>query len=213
MARIAVTGANGNIGRRVVAEARSRGHHVTEVVRDPAKARGKDVAVLPEALDPAVLADIIRGHDVVVSALGAGSSPDRSLYRKAAEAYVHALRSLGSDAPRLIVVGGAGSLRTSSGHRVIDAPDFPDAWKPEAKAQADALDYYRTIDDVEWTYFSPAAMIGPGGRTGKYTTDTDRLVTDPEGNSRISYEDYAAALVDEIENPRHIRERFTAATV
>lgn len=212
MARIAVLGANGNIGRRVAAEARSRGHEVTALVRDPSKVDGPAVQI-EDVLDPATIADAVRGQDVLVSALGASRGPDHSLYKNAAATLVTALRSLGTDAPRLIVVGGASSLETSPGVRVIDDPAFPEAYRPDAIAQGEALVYYRTVPDVPWTYFSPAAEIGPGERTGTYRTDTDHLVTDTDGKSWISYEDYAAALIDEIENPHHIHERFTAAAI
>jgi hypothetical protein len=217
MAKIAVVGATGNIGRRIVTEALSRGHQVTAVIRNAAKLTDRpdrlSVVVIPDVLDPEAVAAAVRGHDVVVSALGAGTSQDRSLYRKASDTYAQALRRPDEDGPRLVVVGGAGSLEGALGVRLLDSPDFPEAYKPEATAHAEVLEYYRTVSDIRWTYFSPAAEIGPGTRTGSYRTGTDQLVTDADGNSRISYEDYAAALVDEIENPKHIRRRFTAAAV
>ncbi|GAB3967620.1 NAD(P)H-binding protein [Actinoallomurus acanthiterrae] len=216
MAKIAVVGATGNIGGSIVREALNRGHEVTAVVRDPAKLGDRpealEVAAVTDVFDPKTIAEAVRGHDVVVSALG-GAGKDTEVYRRAAETYVEALRGLGDEAPRLIVVGGAGSLEIAPGTRLLDLPDFPEAYRPDATAQGEALAYYRTVPDVKWTYFSPAAEIGPGTRTGGYRTDADRLVTDAAGDSRISYEDYAAALVDEIESPQYIGARFTAAAV
>jgi uncharacterized protein len=214
MTKIAVFGATGNIGGRVVREALDRGHEVTAFVRDPARLADEPAVVtIADALDTDAIDQAVREHEVVVSAIGAIVSGDRAMYRKAAEAYVAALRAAGPDSARLIVVGGAGSLEGPSGGRLLDSPDFPEAYRPEASAHAAVLDYYRTIADVRWTYFSPAAEIGPGERTGSYRTDTDRLVTDAQGASRISYADYAAAMVDEIEKPQHIGERFTVAAV
>jgi putative NADH-flavin reductase len=216
MAKIAIVGATGNIGGRIVREALDRGHEVTALVRDPARLGDRPdalrVTTVTDVFDPEAIAEAVRGQDVVVSALGSGGR-DRNIYRKAAEAYVEALRGLGDEAPRLIAVGGAGSLEIAPGKRLLDLPDFPEAYRPDATAQAEVLDYYRTVPDVRWTYFSPAAEIGPGSRTGSYRTDTDTLVTDGSGDSRISYEDYAAALVDEVEDPRHVGGRFTAAAV
>ncbi|NJO12319.1 MAG: NAD(P)-dependent oxidoreductase, partial [Gammaproteobacteria bacterium] len=122
---------------------------------------------------------------------------------------VEALRSLGDTAPRLIVVGGVGSLQDASGALVLER--VPAARKPEHLGQKAALDFYRTVEDVRWTYVSPPAVIAPGERTGRYRTALDELVRDEQGNSRISMEDYAVALLDEVESPRHIGRRFTAA--
>jgi putative NADH-flavin reductase len=113
---------------------------------------------------------------------------------------------------RLVVVGGAGSLETPEGARVMDRAGFPDAWKPIAQAHADALQVYQTeAGGLDWTYLSPAAVIHPGVRTGRYRTGGDRLVVDDQGNSHISAEDFAVALVDELERPAHVGRRFTVA--
>ncbi|GAA4993868.1 hypothetical protein GCM10025734_23350 [Kitasatospora paranensis] len=121
------------------------------------------------------------------------------------------LRLLGADAPRLIAVGGAGSLETAPGVRVWDTPGLPAPVLQIMHAHGDALAFYRTVSDIRWTVLSPAATIEPGERTGEYRTDTDRLVIDAEGRSRISVPDFAVALVDEIEQPQHLGERFTCA--
>jgi hypothetical protein len=111
---------------------------------------------------------------------------------------------------RFIMVGGAGSLEVAHGLRLVDTPNFPAEWKPIALAHADALEVLKT-SDLEWTSVSPAAVVQPGERTGKFRLGKDTLLTDSKGDSKISTGDFAAALVDEVEKPRHIRQRFTVA--
>lgn len=211
MARIAIFGATGTIGQRILREAVARGHTVTAVVRDPAKLDADGCAVVTgDVLDPDAVARAATGQDVLVSAVGGrGGESNRALIEPAAESLVDALRRLGPDAPRLIAVGGAGSLRTGSGGRVWDAPGLPDAVLDVMHAHGDALDFLRTVRDVRWTNISPAAEITPGERTGRYRSALDDLVVGPDGGSRISTEDYAVAVLDEIERPQHIGERFT----
>ena len=217
MARITVIGANGAIGRRIVNEALERGHRVTAVVRDPSgytpSAEGLTVAA-GDALDPVAVARVAEGQDVLVSAVGGGGGNGKAhaaLIEPAARSLVEGLRTLGPDAPRLIAVGGAGSLETAPGVRVWDAPGLPEWLLETMHAHGDAQDYYNTVSDVRWTVLSPAAAIEPGDRTGAYRTGTEQLVTDAEGASHITIEDYAVALVDEIENPRFTGRRFTVA--
>ncbi|GAB7186329.1 NAD(P)H-binding protein [Kitasatospora sp. Ki12] len=215
MARIAVIGANGSIGGAVVAEAVARGHEVTAVVRDPARYRGRAAAVEPgDVLDPADVARVAAGRDVLVSAVGGGDGPGHlALIEPAARSLVEGLRRLDGAAPRLIAVGGAGSLETAPGVRVWDAPGLPETVLQIMHAHGAALDYYRTVADLRWTVLSPAAEIGPGARTGRYRTGLEQLLTDAEGRSRISLPDYAVVLVDEIEQPEHIGERFTCSSL
>ncbi|WP_354639265.1 NAD(P)-dependent oxidoreductase [Kitasatospora camelliae] len=206
MARIAVIGANGNIGRCIVTEALSRGHEVLAVVRDPDRYQGLAIAVVPgDVLDPEDVARVAAGQDVLVSAVGGGDGPGRGrLIEPAAHALVAGLRELGAEAPRLIVVGGSGSGGTG----------VPAA-EPGARvgsAHRAALAYYATVCDLSWTVLSPAAALQPGERTGHYRTDSDTTPAPesaPADPDRISIADYAVALLDEIENPRHIGERFT----
>ncbi|EME99611.1 NAD(P)H-binding protein [Streptomyces mobaraensis NBRC 13819 = DSM 40847] len=215
MAKIALFGANGTIGSRVLREALDRGHQVTAVVRDPAKLTEQHpnlTVTTGDVLDPQSVAAVAQGQDVVVSAVGGGDGPGHiATIKPAAESLVAGLRTLGDAAPRLIAVGGAGSLRTPDGKQVWDAEGLPEFLLQIMHAHGDALDFYRTVTDVRWTNLSPAGLIEPGERTGTYRTGLDDLVVDENGKSRISVEDYAVALVDEIEEPRHIGERFTVA--
>ncbi|MEV6591751.1 NAD(P)-dependent oxidoreductase [Streptomyces acidicola] len=213
MTNIAVFGANGTIGSAIVREALDRGHTVTAVVRDPAKVteRHANLTVTTgDILDAQLVAAAAKGHDVVVSAVGGGDGPGHiATIKPAAVALTEGLRTLGGQAPRLITVGGAGSLRTPDGKQVWDAPGLPEFLLQIMHAHGDALDYYRTVTDVDWTNISPAAMIEPGTRTGSYRTALEDLITDDDGNSTITVEDYAVALLDEIEQPSHRRQRFT----
>ncbi|MFI1469279.1 NAD(P)-dependent oxidoreductase [Streptomyces wuyuanensis] len=214
MAKIAIFGANGTVGTRIVDEALDRGHHVTAVVRDPSKytRSAADLTVVTgDVLDPSSVASVAEGQDVVVSAVGGGNGPGHlAVIGPSAESLIEGLRMSGDAAPRLIAVGGAGSLRTPPGSLVWDVEGLPEDLLQTMHAHGDALDYYRTVSDVKWTNFSPSTSFAPGERTGTYRTALDDLVVDEDGNSDISTEDYAVALIDEIENPQHIGERFTA---
>jgi putative NADH-flavin reductase len=212
--RIVVYGGTGNIGQRIVHEALERGHRVTVVVRDPSAMTEKLPqlhVVKGDVLESAEVARIISGSDVVVSAVSFRKPSTASVgsteagFTQAGQSLVTALRSLGTHAPYLIVVGGAGSLEQPPGVHF----EIPEAWKKEVKGQNDSLAYYRTLNDVRWTYFSPAYMITPGTRTGKFRLGGDQMIVDGQGNSRISMEDYAVAVLDEAEKPAHVRKRFT----
>jgi uncharacterized protein len=210
--KITVIGGSGTIGQRIVREALDRGHHVTVVARDPSRVAEKHARfdiVEGDVLDSARMAELAAGKDVIVSAVGSARAkdPDTTLYRKAAESLVGALRKLGEKAPRLLVVGGAGSLLNKEGVMLLDR--LPPERRPESLGQKAALDYYRTVSDVQWTYFSPAGRIEPGERTVKFRLGEDQVVVDERGESRISTEDYAVAMIDEAERPQHIRRRFT----
>jgi putative NADH-flavin reductase len=144
-----------------------------------------------------------------VNAVGSAraKTPDRDLYRKAAESLVSVLRGFGEKAPRLIVVGGVGSLKDPSGQLILDR--VPPERKPEHLGQKAALDYYSTVNDVSWTYVSPPGSILPGQRTGVFRLGDDTLIRNDKGESHITMEDYAVAIVNEAENPRHVGRRFT----
>lgn len=210
--KVLLFGVSGNVGRAVARELLARGHQVTGATRSGTPVDGLDVPVIKaSATDPEVVATSARGHDAVVSTVGPrpGVDNDEEVLVGAAGGLVAGLR--GAGVRRLLVLGGAGSLEAAAGVLVLETPDFPDAWKPNALAQAAALELYRGASDLEWTYLSPAAIIEDGERTGKYRVGGDQLLTDGEGNSRISYPDFAIALVDQLEQGGAIRRRITVA--
>jgi putative NADH-flavin reductase len=199
--KIVVVGASGSVGSRIVNESLARGHLVTGIARHPEKItpREKLHVVAGDIADPYALAKLLAEHDVVVSAVRFVSFEISRL--------LQALELAGT--PRLVIVGGAGSLKTAGGDALVDTPNFPEAAKAEARAGAEKLRTLIEQTEVDWTFLSPSAVFAPGPRTGHYRVGTDQLLTDAEGKSRISQEDYAIALLDEIESPRHRRERFT----
>jgi putative NADH-flavin reductase len=209
--KIAIFGAAGRIGQRIASEAVRRGHRVTGISRsmpDGGTKGGERDRLKGDATDPSSVAESVKGFDAVVSAIGPNmQSANWAMLAKAARALVEGLRKAG--VKRLVVVGGAGSLEVSKGTLLMDSPLFPADWKPLAAAHHDALKSLRTVKDLDWTYLSPAGLIEPGERTGKYRTGSDQLVSDAAGKSFISMEDYAVALLDELEHPQHIKKRFT----
>lgn len=214
--KIVLFGATGNVGARVAQEARRRGHDVIGVVRDPAVVQPPSPGVSlvrGDATDAASVAALVRGADAAVNAISPRPNerglPAPSLVA-AARSLLAGLRQAG--VKRLVVVGGAGSLEVSPGQALVDAPSFPASYKAEALAQREALQVFRAeAGDLEWTYLSPAAEIHPGERTGHYRTTGDRLLADAQGKSTITFEDYAVALLDELERPKHVRQRFGVA--
>ncbi|MBO9522146.1 MAG: NAD(P)H-binding protein [Nocardioidaceae bacterium] len=198
---IAVYGATGAIGSRIVEEARARGHEVTGISRRGGGAH-QDGALTGDALDAEFAARVAEKHDVVVSAIGPSRTEDDGT--RFADSVANLVRTLGDR--RLVVVGGAGSL-TVDGVRLVDTPQFPEIYQAEALKGADTLALLRaTGDEVDWTYLSPAPVIAPGERTGVFKLGLESPVGD-----QVSIEDHAVALVDEIEKPAHVRQRFTVA--
>jgi putative NADH-flavin reductase len=204
--RIIVFGANGRQGSRLVTEALERGHEVTAAVRSEDRAGSVDHranVVVADALDPASVAEVAAGHDAALNAT-------RERHADVARALLEGLSR--AAVSRLVIVGGASSLEVAPGVRLFDTPEFQDAWKPEAASGIESLDVYRNADtSVEWTYVSPGALLEPGERTGNYRTGTEQLLVTDDGRSGISMEDFAVALVDELESRRHPNQRFTAA--
>ena len=207
MAKVVIFGASGYTGRNIAHELAARGHEVVGVARDAAKIA--DSGVTPLAGD---LSDInffkqaIDGASVAVLAVHHRNPAVADLL----PALLAATTAAGV---RLAVVGGAGSLNVAEGGpRLIDTPEFPDAYKPEASAAADSLYKLRELNTGDWFFVSPAGGYGkfaPGERTGNYRLGGDVLVTDAEGKSFIGGEDFAIAFADEIENPKHRNQRFT----
>lgn len=212
--KIAIFGASGMIGQRIVNEALARGHEITAVVRDPAKFTPADASikvVQGDVLDADAIAKAVAGHDVVVSSVGPahdGSSAPRLLVNSA-HALIAGLKKAG--VPRLIVVGGAGSLEVAPGLKLFDTPEFPEAWRAGAKEHGEGLEIYRASTDLDWTFISPPMIIAPGERTGKYQQGFEQLLSNAEGQSTISCEDYAVALLDVVESGKFKRQRITVA--
>jgi len=212
--KVVVFGASGAIGRAITAELLARGHTVIAASRSGSPVEGLVVqAVTGDAADAASVARLAAGQDAVASATGprrgAGEDPEANLL-SAARGLAEGLRRAG--VRRLVVVGGAGSLEVRPGQRLVDTPGFPPAAKPTALAHARALDeVYRDIEDLDWTYVSPAAVIGPGERTGEFRIGSDGLLADESGESRISIPDFAIAFADEIEHGDAFRRRITVA--
>jgi putative NADH-flavin reductase len=201
MMRVSLIGATGNAGSRILAELVRRAHRVTAIVRHPERVPRLDgvVARQCDANRADDLASLLADHDVVVSSL--------HFLHGEADKLIDAVRQ--AHVPRYVVVGGAGSLDNGSGVKLIDAGGVPEPYRAESRAGCNFLDTLRQTNDLDWTFLSPSAQFVPGERTGVFRIGADTALRDAGGRSWISYEDYAVALVDEIEQPRHSRRRFT----
>ncbi len=199
--KIALIGATGNAGSRVLAELSRRGHQVTAIARNVEKvpAGAGIVAKKGDVADQTALAKLLEGHHVAISAVHFTASDPLKLIA-AAKA---------SGVKRYIVVGGAGSLEVAPGVRLVTTPEFPAQYKEEATKGGEFLDLLKQEKQLDWTFISPSALFIPGERTGKFRIGGDQLLVDANGKSSISFEDYAIALADEIEKPAHSRKRFT----
>jgi putative NADH-flavin reductase len=212
MAAVVVLGAAGKGGSLVVTEAAARGHDVTAVVRrDRPEVEWPDAVtvVVADATSPEDLAPLLANADTVVSTVG---GPGQTIYTEVAQALVSVISDLPQPRPRIIHMGGGASLLLPDGQRILDGAVIPEAYLDAARGQSAALDFYRASSGVTWTFFSPPPMnFFQGERRGVYRTGSDHPVVDAEGESRLSYQDFAVAVVDEIENRRHLDQRFTAA--
>ena len=199
--KVALIGATGNVGSRLLTELIDRGHQVTAISRHPEQHAPQEgvTAVKGDINDSDNLSSQIAGHDAVISSVRFDATDPNSL--------IAALKRSGVD--RLLVVGGAGSLEVAPGVQLVDTPEFPDEYKSEAIPGRDFLNLLRSEKELNWTFLCPSGEFGPGERTGKFRLGTDRLLVGPDGKSRISMEDYAMAMVDELETPAHSRRRFT----
>ncbi len=204
---VTLFGATGQAGTRILQELLSRGHQVTAIVRDPAKlpARPGLTVCRGDLSDVAQIADAVRGTEAVVSAYGPGLKSPGDLVG-ATERLIAGLRQAGVQ--RLLMVGGAGSLEVAPGVQLIDSGHLPEEWKPISIAHRDALEVLKA-SDLDWTSLSPAGYFEPGERTGVFRLGKDNLVANAKGESRISMEDYAIAMVDELESHAHPRQRFS----
>ncbi|ACZ07105.1 short chain dehydrogenase [Sebaldella termitidis] len=209
--KIAVIGANGKAGSLIVKEALERGHEVTAVVRDSSKVNNTQVKILEKDLFDLTYDDL-KENDAVIDAFAVWAE-DQLYQHKTSLAHLSDI--LAEKPVRLLVVGGAGSLYVDPEHklRLMDTPDFPDMFKPLASNMGEAFDALRTRKDVNWTYLSPSADFSAEGvRTGKYKAGGEELMTNSKGLSTISYADYAIAMLDEAELPKHLQERFTVVS-
>ena len=212
---IILYGATGKAGSRLLTELLSRRHAVTAILRNPEKlAPNQGLTVQQGDLSSAAaIAEAIGGADALVSAYAPPVGKEEQLVtvtQRLIEAIQQVSQHASSSgtAPRLIVVGGAGSLLVAPGLELADSPQMPVAWKPIADAHRKALKLLRA-SSIDWTYLSPAAMFAPGERTGQFRLGQDELLVGGGGNSYISMEDYAIALVDELEQPQRRGQRFT----
>lgn len=199
--KIALVGASGAVGSRILHELAARGHQVTAIARDPSRipAAPGATAVAGDARRVETLAPLLAGHDAVVSSIHFTDVD--------ADALIAAVKA--AQVRRYLVVGGAGSLAVAPGVALYDIPDFPAIYLAEAKAGGAFLARLKGEGDLDWTFLSPSAEFVPGERTGTFRLGTDELLVAASGRSFISYEDYAVALADEIEHRRHVRARFT----
>lgn len=215
--KIVIIGATGFVGSALLNEAAQRGHIITAISRHPEKINSSDgnvTAIKADVYDTQKLADSIAGHEVAFNTYNAGWD-NPNIYEdflKGSESIQEAAKK--AKVKRLMVVGGAGSLEIAPGKQLVDTPDFPAEYKEGAKAARDYLDILKKEKDIVWTFLSPAILMHQGiktGRTGKYRTGTDQPVFDENGVSKISAEDLSVALIDEMENPQFLNQRFTVA--
>jgi putative NADH-flavin reductase len=204
---ITLFGATGKAGSRILTELLARGHRVTAVIRDPAKLPSQPgvIARKGDLSNVAQIAEAVRGSEAVVSAYGPGLDSPGELVG-ATGRLVAGLKQAGVN--RLLMVGGAGSLEVAPGVQLIDSGYLPEEWKPIALAHRDALEILKA-SDLDWTSLCPAAYFEPGQRTGTFRLGKNNLISNEKGESRISMEDFAIALVDELERHTHPKQRFS----
>ena len=209
--KVALLGATGFVGSALLKEALDRGHIVTAIVRHPEKLEKRQglTAKAGNVYDSTSLATLIQGNDAIISAFNPGWK-NPNLYDdqvRGTASIIAAIKKAGMK--RVLWVGGAGGLEVKPGVRLVDSPDLPSWVRPGSLATIDALDRLRNEPELEWSYLSPSAEMKPGQRTGKFRLGNDQLLVDATGKSEISVQDYAVAMIDELERPAHVRRRFT----
>lgn len=213
MKKIALIGASGFVGSALLKEALERGYSVTAIVRHPEKITLKNTALevkQGDVMSAEKVKRLVKGADVVISAYNPGwTNPDIAADTTAAyKSIVEGVKKAG--VPRLLIVGGAGSLYVAPGKRVMDTGAIPELFMPAIEALAGVLyELQKDEKELDWVFFSPAGNIAPGERTGKFRLGKDNLIVGENGESHISVEDYALAMLDEVDSPAHHRVRFT----
>ena len=211
--KIALIGATGYVGAALLEEALNRGHQVTALVRHPEKLPQHSIlsAQRADVHDVASLTEQLRGHDAVLSAFNPGwdRADIREQFIAGSQAIVAATKAAGTR--RLLVAGGAGSLYVAPGQQLLDKPEYTAEYKEGAEGARQALNLLRDEQELEWTFLSPAALLQPGPRTGQFRLGGDDLLLNDGQPGRISVADLAVALLDETEQPQHLRQRFTLA--
>ncbi len=199
--KIAIVGATGFIGQHIFNEAVSRQHNVTALVRNPAKVTASPTVNAQELnlKDYAALSNALKGHDTAVLSV---HWEEQDLHK-----IINSVKTSGIK--HVLFVGGAASLEVAPGVQLFDTPEFPEMWKATAGAARDLLNILRGEKELNWTYLSPSAFIEPGERTGKFRLGSEQLLVNDKGESRISNQDFAIAVLDELENPTHNQQRFT----
>jgi len=199
--KIAIIGATGMVGSKVLSEALRRGHEVTAIVRHPEKLKPHDKLrpMKSDIKDEQSMVSALSGHDAVISSVHFSDFDGPTLLGE--------VKKSGVD--RYLVVGGAGSLEVMPGVQAVDTPDFPQEYKSEALKGREYLDLLQKEDVLNWTYLSPQMQLVPGERTGKFRIGTNQMLVNNDGQSTISVEDLAFALIDELERPMFSRQRFT----
>jgi len=210
--KILLIGGSGNIGQRILTEALQKGYSVNSVQRNPGNLSVKNANLTiskGDILNETELPELIKDADVVISSIAPAGGLTPEQFKKANINLINALQN--NPTTRIIIVGGAGSTEISPGLKLMDSPimeKLPPEWHTAINVHAEVLGLFKA-SSTNWTYFSPAMNIEPGVRTGQYRLGKTNMIFDAAGDSKVSYEDYAVALVDEIANPRHLRQQFS----
>ena len=209
--KIALIGATGRVGSRLLAEALSRGHAVTAISRHPEKLapQANLRAVQGDVFETEALAELLRGHDAVIHSYAPPRDVDRTAAQiRATQSIIAAMKRAG--VRRILAIGGAGTLESAPGVKVMDTPELPKEWMGGATSTAQIKYLLEKEKELDWTSLSPSLWLEPGERTGKFRLGGDQILRDKDGRSHISFEDLAVAMIDELEQPRHSGRRFTA---
>ncbi|MBM3702979.1 MAG: NAD(P)-dependent oxidoreductase [Actinobacteria bacterium] len=209
--KVALIGASGFIGSCILNEAINRGHHVTGIVRNPDKLpkKHKLTSIKCDASNTEDIARAVLGHDAVICAINPGrvSKENPSPQIETLNSIIEGMKK--SKVKRLLVVGGAGSLEVAPNLQLVDSPEFPSLWRNTALATREMYNILRNETELDWCFLCPSAIIEHGQRTGRFRLSVNKLLKDKNGQSKISLEDYSVAMIDELEDPKHIYQRFT----